>query len=85
MPMKMWDVKAGMIKSVKYEDKKGTKILYLKNDIDVNNIEQFKALELAIDTVSKYISGSKLEQEQGENREEIQSLDAVVDNLTEKT
>jgi hypothetical protein len=61
MTIKMWDVKSGMIKSVKYEDKKGTKILCLRNDISVDNIDQFKELESAIDTVSKYIAGSKLE------------------------
>jgi hypothetical protein len=80
MPIKMWDVKAGMIKSVKYEDKRGTKILYLKNDIDAGNIEQLKALELAIEIVSKYIAGSKFEQEQCERSDVNQNLDAVVDS-----
>lgn len=85
MPIKMWDVKEGMIKSVKYEGKKGTKILYLRNDIDVGNIEQLKALELAIDVVSKYIAGSKLEQEHDAKYDTNHSLNAVVDSGTEKT
>ena len=84
MPIKMWDVKEGMIKSVKYEDKKGTKILYLRNYIDVGNIEQLKALELAIDVVSKYIAGSKLEQEQGVKSDNNQSLNAIVGSGAEK-
>jgi hypothetical protein len=78
MPIKMWDVKAGMIKSVKYEDNKGTKILYLRNAIDVGDVEQLKALELAIEVVSKYIAGSKFEQEQHERSDVNQNLDVVV-------
>jgi hypothetical protein len=66
MPIKMWDVKLGMIKSVKYEDKKGAKILYLRNDISVDDVDKLKELEIAIDIVSKYIAGPKLEHEQGE-------------------
>lgn len=62
MSIKMWDVKAGMIKSVKYENDKGTKILYLRNDISIDNTEQLTELGKAIDVVDKYIAGSKLEQ-----------------------
>ena len=85
MPIKMWDVKAGMVKTVKYEDRKGTKILYLKNDISVDNVDQLKELGNAIDTVSKYITGSKLEQEQGDKSDVNQSLGAIVDGVTGKT
>lgn len=81
----MWDVKAGMVKTVKYEDRKGTKILYLKNDISVDNVDQLKELGNAIDTVSKYITGSKLEQEQGDKSDVNQSLGAIVDGVTGKT
>lgn len=63
MSIKIWDVKDGMIKSVKYEDKKGTKILYLRNYISVDNVDQLRELGNAIDIVAKYLAGSKLEEE----------------------
>lgn len=85
MPIKMWDVKSGMIKSVKYEDAKGTKILYLKNDISVDNVDQLKDLGNAIDTVSKYIAGPKLEQEQGNKSYVNHILGATVDGVAGKT
>lgn len=85
MSMKIWDVKSGMIKSVKYEDKKGTKILFLKNDISVDNIDQVKELEKAIDIVSKYLGGSKLEEEQGEKSDNSQGLGSSVNNGSTKT
>ena len=62
----MWDVKEGTIKSVKYEDEKGTKILYLRKYISVDNIEQLEELGHAIDVVSKYLANSKLEREEDE-------------------
>lgn len=61
MSIKIWDVKEGMIKSVKYEDKKGTKILYLRNYISVDDVDQLKELGNAIDIVAKYLAGPKLE------------------------
>ena len=61
MTIKIWGVEAGMIKSVKYEDEKGTKILYLKNGIPTDNVDELKILESAIDTVNKYVLGSKSE------------------------
>ena len=64
MPIKLWDVKEGMVKSIKYEDSKGTKILYLRNYISVDNMAQLKELGNAIDIVAKYIGGSKLEEEE---------------------
>lgn len=62
MSIKMWDVRGGMIKSVKYENEKGTKILYLRVEINVDDMEQLKDLGNAIDIVDKYIAGPKLEQ-----------------------
>jgi hypothetical protein len=62
----MWDVKEGMIKSVKYEDQKGTKILYLRKYIGVDNVEQLEELGHAIDVVSKYLANSKLAREEDE-------------------
>ncbi len=85
MSIKMWDVKAGMIKSVKYEDNKGVKILYLKNDICVDNIDKLKELGDAIDIVAKYIAGQKLEQEEGAKSDVNQCLGSVTDNTVVRT
>ena len=68
MTIKIWGIKDGMIKSVKYEDEKGTKILYLKKYIPSDNINELKILENAIDTVNKYIMGSKSEQKSDEKQ-----------------
>lgn len=58
MVITVWEVKRGMVTSIKYDNGKEFKILKIRNPFAIDRCEKLEEFDKAIDIIDKYIVGS---------------------------